>query len=71
MLSVVGSRVGGQLRSVHAVAGDWYFKWFTNYGLHAPYCAALQRPEGPDHSVCTKKGKDPDDPANTAFTSKS
>lgn len=72
MPSVVGARVGTGLRSAHARAGDWYFKVFTNYGNLAPYCVALQRPiGGPDHSVCTRHGKDPDDPANTAFTSKS
>lgn len=73
----IGSRVGGQLRS-NVPDGDWYFKWFTNYGA-AEYCSALQGgiqtphatiPAGgvrPDISKCPKKGKKAEDPANIMF----
>ena len=58
--------------------GDWYFKWFMNYG-NAQYCSALQGglsgpnskiPPGgvrPDTSVCPEKDKPEDDPSRIMF----
>jgi hypothetical protein len=75
---VIGARVGSSL-GTDVPDGDWYFRWFTKFGMMAPYCNALQGglngsfsevPANgiiPDHRLCTRKGKPATDPSWLAF----
>ncbi|KAF2827117.1 hypothetical protein CC86DRAFT_466846 [Ophiobolus disseminans] len=77
--SLIGRNVGAQLTR-HVPDGSWYFRWFINYGMGAPYCYALQGGISKSHTtvpaagvkgdttICTTKDKKPTDPVFLAFT---